>query len=162
MVAWKQLMTWTVVNFGKHEGKTLPQIVLTDPDWFFWAVENQAFNRLPQLKKEANDIRRKAKRIRVTGPKGSQAKVEYDIDPRTAKLAGVSVIPSSQPQHQGSTPTHVEDFFDLSMAQQISPYDKLGGKIIVRVLKHRVFGDENARLTRRRCENFFDDDSSFA
>jgi hypothetical protein len=154
-------MTWTVVNFGKYAGKALPQIVLRDPDWFFWAVENQIF-KSPQLKGEANDIYRKATRIRVTGPKGCKAKVEYAIHPHVNKLADVSVIPESQPQHRGSSPTLVEDVFDLSMARQISPYDKFGGKIIVRSLKHHVFGNGNTRLTRHRCEKFFDDDSHFA
>jgi hypothetical protein len=91
-------MAWTIVTFGRYRGKTLPQIALIDPDWFFWAMENQIFSRSPQLKEEANDIRRKATRIKVTGPKGSKAKVEYAIHPSLNKLAGVSVIPMSQPQ----------------------------------------------------------------
>ena len=38
-------MKWTVVNFGKFKDKnlTLPQIVLQDPDWFFWAVGEGVF-----------------------------------------------------------------------------------------------------------------------
>ena len=36
-------MNWATVNFGKHAGKTLPQIIFDDPDWFFWAYENNAF-----------------------------------------------------------------------------------------------------------------------
>jgi len=31
-------MIWTTVPFGKHQGKTLPQIVIDDPDWFFWIL----------------------------------------------------------------------------------------------------------------------------
>jgi len=30
-------MAWSTLPFGKHKGKTLPQIVFADPDWFFWA-----------------------------------------------------------------------------------------------------------------------------
>jgi hypothetical protein len=29
-------MFWTVVPFGKYESRTLPEIVMLDPDWFFW------------------------------------------------------------------------------------------------------------------------------
>jgi hypothetical protein len=32
-------MSWTTVNFGKYTGKTLPQIVLADPNYFFWLAE---------------------------------------------------------------------------------------------------------------------------
>ena len=42
--------------------------------------------------------------------------------------------------------------FDLSVPRKIAPYDKMGGKIVVRALKHYVFGSENARLTRERRE----------
>ena len=26
------------VSFGKHRKRTLPQIILHDPDWFFWVL----------------------------------------------------------------------------------------------------------------------------
>jgi hypothetical protein len=148
---------WTVVPFGKHKGKTLPQIVLVDPDWFFWAIEEQVFNYPAQLKSEAKEISRKARRIKVA----AKTRVEYAIHPHARKLADVSVVPASTPRHDGSSPTYVEDVLDLSMARQIASYDKLGGQIIVRALKFHVFGDENARLTRKRCEGFFDNDSNF-
>jgi hypothetical protein len=32
-------MTWTTVPFGQHIAKTLPQIILSDPNWFFWAAK---------------------------------------------------------------------------------------------------------------------------
>jgi hypothetical protein len=33
---------WAKIGYGKHTGKTLPQIILSDPDWFFWALESHA------------------------------------------------------------------------------------------------------------------------
>jgi len=30
-------MTWTELPFGKYVGMTLPQVLFTDPGWFFWA-----------------------------------------------------------------------------------------------------------------------------
>jgi hypothetical protein len=33
-------MYWTKLNFGKHKGLTLPQVILKDADWFFYAYEN--------------------------------------------------------------------------------------------------------------------------
>ena len=111
-----------------------------DPDWFFWAVEKHIFST-SRLKAEANEIRRKATNIRI--PSGS--KVEYAIHPSTGKFANVSVVPASTPRHEGSSPTHVADVLDLSMARQISPYDKLGdGSLYARSsttrLVTRMFG----------------------
>jgi hypothetical protein len=52
------------------------------------------------------------------------------------------------------------DHFDLSFPRKIADYDKMGGKIIVRALKHFVFGRASARWTRERCERFFEDDAN--
>ena len=47
-------MVWTTFPFGKHRGKTLPQIILDDPDWFFWILPEL----YGQLKIEADDLAR--------------------------------------------------------------------------------------------------------
>ena len=39
----KTTSAWTIILFGKYEGKTLPQIVLRDPDWFFWEKHETLF-----------------------------------------------------------------------------------------------------------------------
>ncbi len=49
-------MPWSVVDFGKHQGKTLPQIVFIDPDWFFWAIEESVFSTKGSLRDEAAAI----------------------------------------------------------------------------------------------------------
>src|SRR3977135_367514 len=36
-------MSWTTVNFGRYAGKTLPEIILCDADWIFWALSKDAF-----------------------------------------------------------------------------------------------------------------------
>ena len=36
-------MNWTPLNFGKYEGKTLPQVMFKDPDWFFNGYEKGYF-----------------------------------------------------------------------------------------------------------------------
>jgi hypothetical protein len=32
-------MAWTALTFGKHADKTLPQVVIADPDWFYNAIK---------------------------------------------------------------------------------------------------------------------------
>lgn len=53
------------------------------------------------------------------------------------------------------------DVIDLSVPRQIKAYDKSGGQLLVRVVKLYLFGSSTARLTARRCEAFFDDDTNF-
>ena len=60
-------MEWTKLNFGKYIGKTLPQILLSDPDWFFDACETRVFeNNQPDLMPEVKDIYSKAPTIANT------------------------------------------------------------------------------------------------
>ena len=86
-------MAWTVVQFGKYRGKTLPQIIFTDPDWFFWAVENDTF-KSAALKAEASDIRRKATRIKIPA-------LRYDLRQGSFQEAWDTFIPSLAEEVRG-------------------------------------------------------------
>jgi hypothetical protein len=77
-------MFWTVVPFGKYEGKTLPEIIMRDPDWFLWVLP-----RLNgKLAKEAGEIARKAQAIKI--PKGKKKKllIEYRYELDTESMMG--------------------------------------------------------------------------
>jgi hypothetical protein len=69
-------MHWSVVPFGRYRGKTLPEIIVRDPDWFFWMLP-ELYGRLGI---EARDLARKAHAIKI--PKGLRRKleVEYRFD----------------------------------------------------------------------------------
>jgi hypothetical protein len=56
-------MKWTTLNLGKHAGLSLPQIILTDADWFFWAFNNGVF--WGNVATEAEDPAAKAKAIKI-------------------------------------------------------------------------------------------------
>jgi hypothetical protein len=147
------------VTFGKHKGKSLPQIVFNDPDWFFWACENQIFTG--ELAVEAADLQRKATSIKAPSKNGVDTEVEYLLHPVSKKLAAVDVVPKSQPLHSGSGEAFRRDVIDLSVPRQVSKFDKLGGKIIVAKLKAAVFQDPRTKLTKQRCEEFFENETNF-
>jgi hypothetical protein len=69
-------MIWTTVKFGKYSGKTLPQIVLTDPNWFFWAADIL----YGPLATEAETLKRRARGIRIPKPKPKKWEIEYRFD----------------------------------------------------------------------------------
>lgn len=147
-------MSWTALPFSKeHKGRTLPQIVLMDPDWFFWAVEKGPFkDRYGVLGDEVDEILDKARRIKIPKAKPQKWRVEYAIQPVRGGLSGVEVVPASRPPHEGSTRTFRLGHFDLSVPYGISSYDKFGGRIMIRAIKFHVFGDSSYVLTRKRCE----------
>jgi hypothetical protein len=54
-----EVMHWTTVPFGRYKGKTLPEIIVQDLDWFFWALP-KLYGRLAD---EAQDLARKVRGI---------------------------------------------------------------------------------------------------
>ena len=55
---------WTALTIGKHQGKTLPQVILSDPDYFYWALEQDNFFR-GKLLTEAKTLATRAGRIKI-------------------------------------------------------------------------------------------------
>jgi len=118
-------MTWSILKFGKHKGRTLPQVLFQDPDWFFWAVENDKFHS------------------------------------PTGKFAQLKLVPRSLPEHEGASESFRSDTINLLTPRQIYPFDKRGSKKLIGDLKYYFFGSSSYKMTKKRCEEFFEDDSNF-
>lgn len=154
-------MSWTELNFGKHAGKTLPQILFADPDWFFWAIENKVFARRAALATEAEVLNTRARSVKIPATKAGAKAVEYVLHLPTGKFSHLDIVPSERNRHEGSSPIFRLNVIDMSVARRIAPYDKLGCKSLVASLKVHVFGKESTRITKARAEEFFSDKSNF-
>lgn len=152
-------MLWTKLTFGKYTGKTLPQVIFEDPDWFFWAYEKNVLKGT--LAKEAEQIYKKACSIRVPQEEEEKMEVEYFIQPLTHKFSHFELVPISKPLHVGSSPAFRSSKIDLSWPRSIAPYDKQGAGEMVRRVKHYLFGSSRYVMTKQRCEDFFDNDENF-
>jgi hypothetical protein len=156
-------MTWSTLTFGKHQGKTLPQVLFSDPDWFFWAVEEGVFEkRAGSIKAEAQDLDRKARAIKIPENDAGKLIVEYLVHVPTKKFSHFEIVASDRPLHEGASPAFRSELIDMSVPRRIAAYDKLGCKNLLKSLKHVVFGNKSARVTKARAEKFFDDSSNFA
>lgn len=155
-------MFWSKVYFGKHEGKTLPQILCSDPDWFFWAMENNVFKNKGVLLSEAKDLYKKARSIKIPDNDNKELEVEYVFHQPTGKFSHFDIVPKGMPAHDGSSQTLRLKLIDMSVPRQIAAYDKLGCKHLLLSLKFHLFESKSARLTKKRCEEFFSDESNFA
>ena len=152
-------MPWTELDFGKYKGKTLPQIVLKDPDWFFWAWEENVFQEVYLT--EARDIYRKSTHIRVPQQGREKMVVEYIISPASLKFDGAKLVSETSPRHAGASKTLRTDDFSLIIARTNVAYDKSGGTLLIQAFKRYILGDTSTRLTKKRCEAFFDDPNNF-
>lgn len=152
---------WTTLDFGENEGRSLPQVLFTNPDWFFWAMERNAFKNYPSLIFQSTDLAKKAKRIKVPQSGPEILVVEHFIHRPTKKYSHFMLIPTSQPVSPGSSPAYRQDVIDLSFPRQVAPHDKTGNKNIIRSLKSVYFGNMSARMNRDRCEAFFSSPDNF-
>ena len=154
-------MTWETLTFGKHSGKTLPQILFTDPDWFFWAVESGVFNKRAHLASEAAILNTRARNIKIPPSEHKAPVVEYLIHHPTMKFSHFDIVPSERNLHEGSSPAFRSSVIDMSVPRQVAPYDKLGCKSLIASLKYYLFGSKSARVTKERAEAFFADAANF-
>lgn len=155
-------LTWSIVRFGRHKGKTLPQILFIDPDWFFWAMERNKFKNRGAMEKESEDIYRKARNIKIPNDDDGDKVVLYWIHGPTGKFVRFDIVDADEPDHDGSSSSFRLPVIDMSVPRSIARYDKLGNKYLIKSLKFHVFRSKSRRLTKKKCEGFFDDPGNFA
>jgi hypothetical protein len=154
-------MEWTQLWFGKYKGKTLPQVIFSDPDWFFYMMKQKAFENKGVLREEAEEIYSKACNIRIPSKGGEGLIAEYAIHPVSGKFCDLEVVSKDKPRHEGSTTVLRKNVIDLSFPVHFANYDKLGCKLLLRSMKLYIFESKDYRLTKARCEEFFNENDNF-
>jgi hypothetical protein len=138
-------MRWTTLNFGKHAGESLPQIILSDADWFFWAVDRGVFKG--KLAEEAEYLMARAKAIKIPKRRHRRWQVEYRHEDN-GSFCGFSFVQADGPFYGGSPRIYRLPYLDLSSIRR-KAYDKGGCKRFLRDFRYAYFGD-GKRLTKRR------------
>lgn len=162
MISWINTRRRNVIDFGRYKkrGLTIPQLLFTDPDYMFWAIEDQVFPW--PARAEANDLYRRATAIRIPAGYGDNVAVEYAIDRHTGRFEGMSLVPTCVVRDGGSSHSLIRGVIDMSIPHQQCPRDKGGNKIMIRDIKEIVFGSPKYRLTKKFLEAFFNNDDNFA
>ena len=150
----RQEKSWSPLEFGKHKGRTIPWVMLHDPDWFFWAYENGAFRAW--MPREAHEAYYKARSIRVRVEGSPSPWVVYHLHYTSRSLWEVEIARSwTKSKHKFCLRV-----IDLGIPRRFRERDKRGARLLLAEVKRLCFPD-NCRLTRKACEAFFDDDSNF-
>jgi len=144
-------MRWTVVPFGKYKGKTLPEIIVRDLDWFLWALP-KFYGRLAY---EAQQLARKTRAIKISKSYKGKLEVEYRYE-MDRRFCGFSFVEADSEYTRWSTRL---PYLDLSWPLR-RKYDKRVGRIMIREFRIHYF-DKHKRLTKDRCEEFFSNDRNF-
>lgn len=152
-------MSWTEIYWSRrYKGKTLPQVLFSDPDWFFFMIERGNFNNKGDIAGEARELNFKARNIKIPQGEGEDLVAEYYIHQPTGKFQEMKLVPRSREAHSGSIR---RDVIDLSVPRQFSNYDKQGYKSLLRDVKFYVFPSFRYQMTKAKCEEFFDNDDNF-
>src|SRR5271155_4238897 len=125
---------WSIIKFGKHKGKSLPEVILHDPDWFFWAVEARYLNNYPGLLAEARDLYYKACNIKIPKQNPHEWRIRYITMP-DGKFADFQIIEAATPLSHDSPTMWRHGHLDLSVPRSLRQYDKLGYKLLLRRFK---------------------------
>ena len=150
---------WGIVNFGEHKGKTLLQILCNDPGWFFLAYRNSTIK--PRLGLVAKELYDKATHIKIPNNDDGRLMVEYLKDKDTGKFLRFDVVHSDDGDDEESSRIFRKKYIDMSVPSSSGKRDIRGNKLFLRCLRYHLFGNESARLTERRCEEFFEDSRNF-
>ena len=155
----KSIRNWTVVDIGKYQGKTLPQILFKDPDWFFWSVEEDIFNQEP-LREEQIELFKKASNIKIPESYGENSVAAYFYYPGSGKFNGMIIMNKDEVEKKKYIEC-TKNVIDLSFVRRLSKYDKGGSKIIIGNVKFYLFGNQSYKMNKKRCEEFFNDELNF-
>jgi hypothetical protein len=140
--------------FGKYQGLTLPQILFTDPDYFFW------LKRVLKgaLATEAKELARKACRVRIPKEPAESFVVEYIFEPE-GQFVCFRIVRKDRERYPESHIIHRATHLDFSYLRNRKCYDKGGYVRFLRCFRKSFFGNESARMTKERCEEFFSGDN---
>jgi hypothetical protein len=138
------------MSFGKYQGLTLPQILFTDPDYFFWL----AGVLKGALATEAKELARKACRVRIPKEPAEAFMVEYIFEPE-GQFVGFRIVRKDRERYAESHVIHRATHLDFSYLRSRKEYGKDGYLRFLRCFRKSFFGNESARMTKDRCEEFF-------
>lgn len=146
------------IPFGKHRRRTLPWVALHDPDWLFWAIdEDVLIDKMDE--DEVIFVSHLAKNILIPDNLDNSKMVYYIIQKTTGKFETFEII------ERKSLPSYSNDMtksvIDLSVPHYLSSYDKLGNKLMLQTFKFHYFGSHKYRLTEMRCIDFFTNRKNF-
>jgi hypothetical protein len=147
----EETMIWTTMPFGRHIGRTLPQIVLSDPNYFFWLAE-KLYGRLMT---EAELLVRRARNIKIPKPNPKKWAIEYRRD-RDDRFLGIGIVKADSHAHSLSERL---PHLDLAYVRRGNVHDTRDCRRVIRDFRRLYFDGLN--LTKRRCEEFFEKEDNF-
>jgi len=132
-------------------GSFCPQIMLSDPDYFYWGLGKGAFRG--RLDEEAAEIGRKSCSIKIPKSDPENWRIEYQFT-YDDKFAGFSIIDEKSAESAPGN-SKIAAHLDLSLPRRLKKYDKFGNELMLGDFRDYYF--DGGKLTKE----FFLDDGNF-
>jgi hypothetical protein len=153
-------MEWTIVDFGKYQGLTLPQILWEDPGYVLWARRHQIFD--DDLAQEAELLVGRARRIQIPKRQPRKWRVEHRFIDAEMRYDGFRLVRAREPERAGDRIWRRRDeHFDLFVASEYNEFDRRGVEKLLCGVGHYCFGSPGVKLTQTRCGGFFNNQENF-
>ena len=114
------------------------------------------FNNRANLLHEATRLAVMAKNIKIPEFNPEKSAIRYVIT-RDGKFSTFEIV---ETEHLDPDVIR-HDHLDLSFPRRLKAYDKLGYRLLLRKFRYYFFGRGRVPLTKKRCEEFFEDQSNF-
>jgi hypothetical protein len=155
-------MNWSKLNFGKHEGKTLPQVLYNDPDWFYWSIKMKIFTKRTFYHDDLSMLLTRSRKIRIPNNFDGNLVVDYFTDEQTGKFSYFRIVDSTRVPRSRTNPEMRLPVLDMLVPYRLAAYDKGGYKEFKKCFRYYYFGSKTARASKEKIETFFADKSNFA
>lgn len=154
-------MPWTPIQFGKYRGQTLPQLVFTDPDWFFAAYAAGSFDTSPALRVESALVFQRARNIRIPGDQNRPMVAEYVFLPSLDRFSHFHIMDQCKVNQNQSASVIRKPIIDMAIPWERNPFDHYGCRQLLLSMKLYIFGSRTFAVKRELAERFIDDESNF-
>lgn len=147
-----------VLDFGKHQGRSLVQTVFSDPAWYLWAFDRGVFHDRggPFLQIEAERIWLRARNIRKPRRYPDHWQVAYYYQGWNRKFVGLMIVDDGRYEEHADLKT----VLDLGHVCESGTRDGVGNKLLSRAIKRVLFG-EKTKVTSKMLEALFADAANF-
>lgn len=148
--------TWCMVDRGKYRLNTLPDVIVQDPAYFYWALWSEEFTG--DALRQALIVASRARHIVPPKTVGGNARFYFELS-RRGRLRGITV--GRKPKLSAGKRLVKRRHLDLAIVRQLEQArDAKGIELLQRFMLGTYFNGMQL-LNPRRAELFFENDENF-
>lgn len=167
-------MNWEKINFGTNKkviGKTLPQIMFIDPDWFYTQYEYKDSFLRKKFVDQAEMIYKRSRNIKPLN--GHYIKYFLFYDGSSDGFVPITINEAEEKYKEcieksvflenidmlDSQKFTIRKRIDLKYPKELKNYDKKSYKIFITQVKEYL--NMNKRITEKQAIDFFENNNNF-